>query len=196
MKAGWRKRTTGNWGQPEGPWEKSQAKRALRKKGLVRRRNAFWVVMRIKGGFKLLERVTRGELTLWKEGKKNQWKADAKRQLTFSLEMDGYTSCHRLRNAHIPKQAGGRILRSSFSSFGLICLDSSITGVSSSLGKCDCFSEPLISFTVSKPSLYSTLEFRTHRMLILKWLFKNKNRNTKSLYFPDSLFSWSRNKSA
>ena len=95
--------------------------------------------MRIKGGFKLLERVTRGELTLWKE-EKNPWKADAKRQLTFSLEiMDGYTSCHRLRKAHIPKQAGGGILRSSFFSFGLICLDSSITGVSSSPGKCDFF---------------------------------------------------------
>lgn len=49
-----------NWtGKLEGPWKKAQAKGALRKKRTVRRRNAFWVRMGIKGGFKLLERVTR-----------------------------------------------------------------------------------------------------------------------------------------
>ena len=62
----------------EGPWKKAQAKGTLRKKRTVRRRNAFWVMMRIKRGFKLLEKVTRGELTLC-EGAKNQWKVDAKK---------------------------------------------------------------------------------------------------------------------
>lgn len=47
----------------EGPWEKVQAKEALRKKRTVRKGNAFWVVMEIKGGFKLLERVTRRTLS-------------------------------------------------------------------------------------------------------------------------------------
>ena len=49
-----------------------------------------------------------------------QWKADAKRQLTFSMETDGYTSCHRLRNAYIPEEAGGGILQSPVLSVGLL----------------------------------------------------------------------------
>ena len=36
------------------------------------------------------------------------------------------------------------------------------------------------SFKFTDPSLYTTLAFRTHRILVLKWLFKNKNQNTKS----------------
>lgn len=102
------------------PQEKTQAKR---RKGTVRRRNAFSVMMEIKGGLKPLERVTRGKLTLWEEGK-NQWKADAKRQLTFPLEMDDYPSCPRLRNAQVPEQAGGGRLCSPFifSSFQVVDL--------------------------------------------------------------------------
>lgn len=50
------------------PQEKTQAKR---RKGTVRRRNAFSVMMETKGGLKPLERVTRGKLTLWEEGKIN-----------------------------------------------------------------------------------------------------------------------------
>lgn len=73
----------------------------------------------IRGGFKLLERVPRRELTPWEVGE-NQWKADAKRQLTFSMETDGYTSCHRLRNAYIPEEAGGGILQSPVLSVGLL----------------------------------------------------------------------------
>lgn len=97
------------------------------------------------------------------------------------MEMDGYTSSHRLRNAHIPEEAKGVILRAPLLSVGLlICFRQMYYEVSSSLGKYDCFSETFISLTVSKPSLHTTLEFRTHRILVLKRLFKNKNQNTKS----------------
>lgn len=44
-----------------------QAKGAVRKKGNVKRKNAFSVMMEIRGGLKLLGRVTRGKLTLWEE---------------------------------------------------------------------------------------------------------------------------------
>lgn len=77
------------------------------------------MAMGIRGSFKLLERVPRRELTPWEVGE-NQWKADAKRQLTFSMETDGYTSCHRLRNAYIPEEAGGGILQSPVLSVGLL----------------------------------------------------------------------------
>lgn len=40
-----------------------QSKGALRKKGTVKRKNAFWIMMGIKEGFKVLVRVTRREST-------------------------------------------------------------------------------------------------------------------------------------
>lgn len=169
MEAGWKKGTTGNWGwkgherrcKPRGLWGKKRTERA---------RNAFRVMMGIKGSFKLLERVTRGELTLCEEGKINE-KQILRDSWPFHWK---WMATHLVTGWEIhtsqSRQGEGDYVRLFF----LECWFAKIhewLACLHPLRKSDCFSETLISFTGSKPSIRSILEFRTHRMVILKWSF-------------------------